>query len=507
MDVKEQNAKVDQARLRFNEAREDLRQSYDKNLKDTKETFETRAEKQAENYDYHKSKLEEQNKINNEHYSEKTKEAITKSQEDFKARLRENISKFEVDKNKTRNELSDKLANVSEAYKKSFAENDRYQTQVKKSMGDRYSAANKKYQEAFNNQVSNLEAKSKYEVQSVRDHDRSERMELSGKHTNELEDLRNTSSEEKYKEISRLRDDNENLRTTLERENLQLKDRQDERVSELMRLKDKEGLETKKNYQNLQQEIRKKNLEGQERQNQAHKSESKNLEKTFNENVRNIQRVADQKVKGGTQASNLQDELKQTKLAYENRLKSVRNEIDKNNMSNLEKEQKIDANYREQARMTQEENRGSLSKLESEANETLKESMYKNREKNNLLMDKYKTETSHLRKDAEDKLTATTEQNNSKLKDQRVEFGRVVNTMNEKNIETINTLKDEYSKDKTVYIEKSKKDFNEEKVAMKNEFNRQNSLKEVVYEQRLIEMEKQTSKIIENYENKLSQIH
>ena len=506
MDIKDQNAKISQAKMRFNEAREDLRQSYDKNLKETKETYENRFEDQAEVYSAHKSKLEEQNKINNEYYSDKTKEAINKGQEDFKARLKENISKFEADKNKTRNELNDKLSSVSEAYKKSFAENDRTQAQVKKSMGDRYSSANKKYQEVFNNQVNSLESKTKNEVQNMRNNHRSDLIKISDKHNQEIDNLRNSAGEEKNLEINRLSDDNENLRTTFERENIQLKDRQDERISEFMRLKENESEEAQKNYQNLQQDIRKKDLEGQERQNLAHKLESKNLEKTFNDNIRTIQRVADQKIKGGSQATNLNDELKQTKENYENRLKLVRDELEKNNANNIEKEQKIEANYRYQARANQDENSENLNKLEDESTQKLNQSISKNREKNNILIDKYKLESTQLKKDAEDRLATTSNESSLKLKDQRVEFGRVVNSLNEKNIETINTIKDEYSKDRSIYIEKSKKDFNEEKVAMKNEFNRQNSLKESIYEQRLGEMEKKTSKIIDNYENKLSQI-
>ncbi|MBY0414178.1 MAG: hypothetical protein K2Q18_08430, partial [Bdellovibrionales bacterium] len=94
----------------------------------------------------------------------------------------------------------------------------------------------------------------------------------------------------------------------------------------------------------------------------------------------------------------------------------------------------------------------------------------------------------------------------NKIKEQRVEFGRVVNTLNDKSMDTINSLKEDFTKDKTASIEKTKKEFNEDKTLMKNQFNRQNSLKDVLYEQRLGEMEKQTNKIIENYENKIAQI-
>lgn len=506
MDVRDQSKAIDQARDRYREAQEDLRASYDKNLNQMKETFDAKTEKQSKTYAEHKTKLEEQNQVNNEIYTEKTRSAINRGQEEFKERLRENVNRFETERNKAKNDLSEKLTTISDSYKKSFDENNRYQDQVKKSMQERYANANKNYKEDFNQQVKRLDENSKKSGIENREVDRKERMNMMAKHSDEMENLRTSSNDQKFKEVSRLREDNENLRTTLSRENQLLKDRQEERVADLFKLKDKESSEGQKNYEDLQKNIRQRNLETQEKQNLAHKKESKELEKRFNDDVRNIQRVAAQKVKGGTQADTLHDELKQTKNSYENRLQAARDEINRNNQANTEKEELNDSSYREKLKQVKMMGVENLAKHDSEATEALNETIYQNRERNNALMDRYKADTGNLKKESEDRLAHVTKQSNGRLKDQRVEFGKVVNTMNEKNMDTINALKDDFSKDKTASIEKSKKDFNEEKVSMKTEFNRQNSIRESLYEQKLAEMEKQTNKIIENYENRISQI-
>ena len=44
-------------------------------------------------------------------------------------------------------------------------------------------------------------------------------------------------------------------------------------------------------------------------------------------------------------------------------------------------------------------------------------------------------------------------------KEQRIEFGKFINNLNEKKTEEISSLKDEFSKDKTNFMEKTKKDF------------------------------------------------
>ncbi len=506
MDVRDQSKAIDQARDRYREAQEDLRASYDKNLNQMKETFDAKTEKQSKTYAEHKTKLEEQNQVNNELYTEKTKSAINRGQQEFKERLRENVNRFETERNKSKADLSEKLTTISDSYKKSFDENNRYQDQIKKSMHERYTNANKNYQEDFNRQVKNLDENSKKAGIENRENDRQERINLMAKHSEEMEGQRTSSNEQKFKEVSRLRADNENVRTTYSRENQLLKDRQEERVAELFKMKDKESTDGQKNYEELQKNIRQKNVDAQERQNLAHKRESKELEKRFNDDVRNIQRVAAQKVKGGTQADTLHDELKQTKNSYENRLQAARDELSRNNQANTEKEEINDSSYREKLKQMKIAGVENLAKKEFEATEALNETIYQNRERNNALMDRYKSDTGNLKKEAEDRLAHVTKQSDGRMKEQRVEFGRVVNTMNEKNMDTINALKEDFSKDKTASIEKSKKDFNEEKISLKNEFNRQNAIRETMYEQKLAEMEKQTNKIIENYENRISQI-
>lgn len=199
MDVRDYSVKVDQARDRYREAQEDLRASYDKNVEDIKSTYEQKAKKQSKNFAEQKIKLEEQNLVNNDLYSDKTKEAIAKKQVDFKNRLKDNTSKFEQERNETKLEFKDKLANLSESYKKSTEENNRFNDQTKKIMGERYNKANQRYQDEFNKQVSNLEDKAKVQDIENRNNDKAERQKLSKNFGENIEHLRASNSEQNLK--------------------------------------------------------------------------------------------------------------------------------------------------------------------------------------------------------------------------------------------------------------------------------------------------------------------
>ncbi len=505
MDVKDYSVKADQVRTRYREAAEDLRESYDKNVDDIKSTYEHKTEKQSKNFRSQNLKLEEQNLVNNDLYSNKAKDVVEKNQNDFKDRLKDNVSKFEQERNSSKLEFKDKLSNLSESFKKSTEESNQLNDQTKRIMGERYSAANKRYKEDFSDQVTRLEDKSKSQNIENRNQSKVDRLVLAKNHSDNLESLR-VSNEKNFKEVSGQRGDMENLRTSFDRERGMLADQQDERVSRLVKTKAKESQESHNKFEVLQNDLRQKNLGDQERQSLLHKKESKDLSEKFNNDFRNIQSVTAQTVKGGTHTDSLSEELKQSKFSYENRLEKSRNDLNQTEVANTVKEESINKNYRETLKEMKSSSVQVGEKKEQAANENLKKSVYELKDKNNALIDRYKSDGLQRKYEGEEKISSLNEKSDSRIKQQRVEFGKVVNTMNEKNMDTISSLKDDFSKDKSTAIERSKKESNDDKISLKTDFNRQMLLKETIYEQRLSEIEKKTGKIIENYENRISQI-
>jgi hypothetical protein len=176
------------------------------------------------------------------------------------------------------------------------------------------------------------------------------------------------------------------------------------------------------------------------------------------------------------------------------------------NKDNSEKEERSDMSFKEKIRDLKSTQIENLSKNEAESRDTFNTTVQTIKERNNALVERYKNDFATSKQEGEEKLNQEGFLSKTRIKDQRVEFGKVVNTLNDKNMESISALKDDYSKDKTDYIERTKRGHSDEKLALKTEFQRQGAMKETLYEQKLGEMEKQTSKIIDNYENKISQI-
>lgn len=506
MDVKDYSQKVDQARDKYRQAQEELRASYDRDAENVKTTASNKVKKISKAYDEQKTKLEEQNQINNENYSSKTKQAIADRAERFRNEIKKNTEKFDNDRNQQKNDFQDKLANLSTSYKKSTEENNRYHSQALKTMADRYDKANDNYKSGFDQQIDRLDRKNKEQFASFKDEMHKEHLDQEAANQDNLENLRSSSQESKFREVSRLRNDNENLRTTFEKERNDLHEQQDSRIGDIMKVKRAENEEGQRNFNGLQENIRKKQLASDEKMKADHLAESKELKKRFNEDLRNMQHLTNQKIKGGNEVSTLKDENRQLSESYENRLTSAREDLKKLATEGTEKENKIDETYREKFKNLKMSNLEELDKREQMLTAQNNKVLSDFKDKNNTINDRYKNEVAKSKSEGEDKLSKADAKSKQQMKEQRVEFGKYINNVNDKKMEEISSIKSEFSKDKTEFIEKTRKDVSDEKHQIKESFNRQMAVKEELYERKLGEMEKQTNKIIENYEARMNQL-
>lgn len=506
MDVKDYSQKLVQERDKFRKAEEGIRSSYEKNTEDMKESFDYKTKKLGKNYSNQKAELEEQNLVNNKLYSDKAKNEIAQKQEDFRNEIKKNTEKFDNDRNSMKSTFNDKLANLSDSYKKSTVENDRFHNQAKKTMGERYSKANQNYKSDFDGQVENLNEKTKEQFLAIKEDAKKERVRTDKEYQGNLENLRTSNEEAKFKEVSRLRNDNENLRTNFAQEKGAMADQQESRIDEVLKLKRLESEEGQQNFSNLQNDIRKKSIAEEERVKIAHQAEAKELNKRFNEDIRTVKHMSNQKILGGNEVVTLKDENKRMAESYETRMAAQRTDAAKNMSKAIEKDKENDSLNREKLKEVKTKAVNDLYEKEAVLNAKHKTSFQEAKDKTNTLIDRYKADLGKSRVDTEEKLSKADSKSKNQLKDQRVEFGKYINNVNSLKMEEITSIKDELSKDKSNFIEKSRRDYSEEKSLIKEDFNRQMAVKEGLYESKLSEMEKQTNKIIENYENRMSQI-
>jgi hypothetical protein len=210
---------------------------------------------------------------------------------------------------------------------------------------------------------------------------------------------------------------------------------------------------------------------------------------------------ADHKLQGGTEVETLRDEMLQNKKSFENRIANLRENHENQNEDERSKAERLDNKNNDQIKNLKQSKIDEVDQQKRKMEADFSKKMIETKDRNTDVIDRYKNENLKEKQAAEKRLDDLTLTSNDKVSKQRVEFGKVVNTINEKNIETINALKNEYSKDKTVFIEKSKRDFSDEKNQMKEDFNRSLDLREQAFNKKLESTVLDAQKMAQAYED------
>lgn len=506
MDVKDYTQKLDSARNRYRDAQTELKESYDKTIEDTKNNFDQKVKKQQQSYEGQRLKLQEQNAIEADRYSDITKKTISDNQEKFINDVKNIKANSAEERMRDRQVASEKLSNLSSSYDRSTKENQRLHDQAKKSMEERYNKNLKKMDGDFNQQVASLDSRSNAQNDKIRLDARKDREKLESGHQKELINLRSSEAEDRNRVLNRLKEDNEVQRAGFDSDLKNIQTQQNSRIKEMAQAKIDESERSQEQFSDLQENIKKKNAAEQAKMQKEHGLESKALEKKFNDDIRNIQSLSDQKVKGVDLMANAKKDKERVVEGFENRLLKMKDEMEQLNNQNVLKETKIDEGYREelknQARAHIEQNE----KKELESNKAYNQNLARIKERTDSSLEQLKKENQTITESKDGQIHNLENSTKRSLDSQRVEFGKVVNSLNEKSMQTLSDIKDDFAKDKKDYIEKSKKEFNAELVALKEDYQRQMQLKDQVNDKKMENLEKQMLKIIDGYENKMAQV-
>jgi hypothetical protein len=506
MDVKDYSQQLNKVKERYQDAASDIRSSSDREKENIQKAANIKIQKQAEGYAAEKSKMEETATKNNDYYTEKTRNTIAKRQEDFIKDKTGAAEKFDLEKNDLRQKYLDKLADVTGTYKNSTAENNRLHEQSKEMMNERFAKTQDGTQEDYNSKIKKFSDNAQIEIRNEKALDHEKRKNLSSGFQSEIEDLRSKAQEKNFKQVSRLAEDNEKLRTSFDRERDGANEQKEARISDILRMKNEETNEGQKNFAELRKKISDKEAVDREQTRLVNAKEAKSMDQKYNEDLKTIQRLANQKIQSSGGKEALIEDNKRTQVAYENRLKNLSKMTadDINKMS--ERENVNAANTKEQlgALKTKynEEREVNDRERDSDKNKTIQ----KLNEKNVLALERYKEESKLKDISSDDSLDKTKKNSKNLLKEQRVEFGKVVNKIQEKNLEHMSSIKDDFAKDRGHFVAKTQREVSEEKRVLRDQLQQQVSVHDDVNQKKLEEVKKEAERYINNYEVKLEQL-
>ncbi len=506
MDVNDYSQRYDSLRSRFRDNQNDLKSSYDKNLQDQKNVFEQKIQKQKENFNRQNQELKDQNTINADRYNDLTKSTIEDQQKSFLEEVKDLAKTHAKDREGDLLKSSEKFGQLRNAYDKTTQDNEQIHKEAQKNLNQRFEKTIHKDRERSEKEVQNMAMRNEEGNKKLILDNRKDRDQLVQQQEKDLNSLRSSANSDRSMLIGKLKEDAENQKVSFDTDLKNLKLQHNSRVKDIIGSKNIENKNVQDNFLKLQDQLVKKNANEEMLSRNEHLKERKDLESRFNEEIRNIQRLSEQKVRANDNGG-FNNKMRDEKLsAMEKRATDLNLELKNQSEHFSKKEGEIDLEFRGRLKDLKQSQQNKLEENDIAANKYLNETISRIKSKNDEKITEVKSEANKnaLQKD----LQMQSEQRDFKktVDKDRVQFGNVINEINDKNIKTLSEIKEEISKDKTKYIEQSKKDYNLEKMAIKEDYAKKLELKEQVYEKKLEDLKREMEKVIDNYEYKIVQV-
>lgn len=506
MEINDYAQRLAQSRSNFNEARNELREEYDREIESIKGRNEVQRNKQLENYKEAKGELE--NKLDSyvSEYSEKTKNTIKDRTEAYQRDLGNKQYEFDKDRKEIKNDMQRRLSDLTKTYEGHEKDREEYTNQVLESTKNRFDKQLGRLDRQFQNDLRQTQENSERRFEEYTQDQNMEKRELISNNDQKVRKLIKDDSVRRAQITERAGQDIQNLRESQSEQLSHYKNYQKEAIEEIKANKDRENEVLQENFRSLANDLSSRSARKRRQELKENKLINENLQKTYAKNLYQANREMQAKIKGGSRAENSEKKVAQTINNYEERIKNIYENIDEQNFLNqIDKERSaesfIEANREIKAKLTKlrendieklnRERKQELSSLKDETNSQLK--TYKN-----------ELTKSALRSEAQ----SIKDRNNSKklLENQRKNFGETVKILNERNQEAVSKIQATHAQEKSKFIEDVKRKHHAEVEDVKYELKTTMLRKEASLQERNEQLSKLNEKIVNQYEEKIGRL-
>lgn len=506
MQINDYTKQLAKARDDYADKAKTLREDYDHNLKNLQEAHETKEVSQRENYLKQKQDLEDNLSEISDRYESKSRDAVMQSQKEFRERLGVQQGAFEEEMRETREDMQAKLSNISDSYRKSKEEQEKYNEQLLSQKTMAFNEAQEARTRSFDDKVADLSLKNRDDFHNFQRQQASEKRDLIHGHKNELQSLVSESNLSRQKVMAKNQEELEILRDSHARESEAMRDHHTSAIGEVINRKEVEKMNLQSEYNNLTQNIIDRNESQAEQTRRVNERISRERENQFATDLQAVTRKSNEMVNSGGRVKNLEDDKRKLIDNYEGRIRDLRSNAEETAyQAQLDKE-RMNKEFVEQTR----EQTALADKQKAEVQRDLREFHTEvqatTKDKNDKVMAAYKKELTQTRNAAEAKSIDDRIASNQRLEEQRVAFSKTIDAMNTKNRETVNEIQEQNAKEQTKYIQEAKRNMHHEREDLKDDLRSVFARKEDSYEKRLENLEREKKSVVESYESKLTNL-
>lgn len=496
--------KISQVKDDYYKRANQLKSSYEQDIDNLKKTHDVREEKMGTTHRKNIRNLEKENKDIADIQNKKVTEILDRSQEDYNKRVQTEQKQFASDRKKLKLDFDEKLRNTADSFRKSAEESRKNHKGNVESIKLRNDDIRKRETLQNHKNINSLSEKSKKDLTISRDRSARERKKLLNDFRVDKQGLVASSSRKRDALLSKKQGEISNLRELHEGESKRSNLRHDELIDNIRLRNDDSSKNLVKEYNEISKNLQDKFSQESKRANHEQKSLRTGLRKESEGDIRELRR------KNYNLATNFDIEEKhgaQIEAINKNndgRLQNIKNQMDNlKQQHQLDKDRALD-NFQENSNEQSDANKSSIDELKFNTSKNIRSMNQRFSDQKNKVVGQYKKEINDQRLQTEQSAFSSKKKHDISLANQRDNFNHTINTLSDKNVETVKAIQSELSREKTNAIEEVRKRSHNERIDLKDEMRRSFSNKESGYIQVIDDAKKENKRVKEYYENKIS---
>ena len=502
MEIGDYRTKLALTRSRYNEAAQELKDNYKDQVDRQKKIHEDRQKSQRENYINQRENMEELSEGRFRKYDKQLKKALKERTERYNKSLVEERRDHENRRKKIMGDYKQRLSSISKSFETANTEKDKIHNMYKDTMIERYEVGLADREKAFNERIGKLQQINAEKTNQFRDMTNREKQNMLTEHNNQKKELTQAANLSRNRANSLHQLDMERLLEGAKQTENTIRNNFLNSMHALKVTKNAENENQRKTFETLTDRIQEKNRQEFHRLSLANKADKRQLERRFAQDRSELERQTNSLLNEDIATKvKVKSSRKALEREHENQLANIKDAVDERTRNNKILNERIVQDNINALKDLESKNKSVIQRKDAEMRDIrqreiggLKEQMENT---NDLNTRRYR----NLEKYSEGARVMARKNLNSRLGNQRREFSRSINQINQANQDVISEMRNEMAKEQSNFIEKTKEDTFNEMSDLKTEYEQKLEKTESSLKGQLADAKKETLNTANRYQN------
>ncbi|MEC7276646.1 MAG: hypothetical protein VXV96_10025 [Bdellovibrionota bacterium] len=502
MDINDYSNRLNQARTRFSDAQQELKENYNNDIERLEELHAKREENQRENYLKQKLNSEEESAARINRYDKDLKQELATRTERYNKGLEGERKQFNEDRKRLMDDYNQKLDSISKSFETSSTEKDKLHALYKDNMTERYEEGLSMREKDFNEKLATMQSTATEKINDYRDLTTREKKKLISDFGNERKQLVQDASIARNKANSRHQVEMERLREAAKQNETTLKNNFDSANTSLRQTKNAQIEGQRETFENLSKDIMDRNQAELIKLNRQNKAEKRDLERDFASNRLSLERRTNALINEG-RGNKIEDTEKNLRSQHAIQVRNLKDTIEANNYIQNKQNERLAQGHSEELKKLESRHEQAIDEKDAEIRKVRETDIAAVKKELGDYQERMTKRNRDIAMESEANQVKARRNLTDTLDRQRTEFGREINKINLSNQQALSNVRDEMAKEQSKFIEKTRREVHHDREDLKDEL-RTNFAKKEESLNKQIEMERsEKMKMEEAYQKKI----